>query len=72
MESKTHASPSYPGARGVMKEHSIKKLADLNISKSNIETLVKNTHQNAIKYLTYLVLNKIKLTYEQAPVLPPP
>ena len=55
-----------------MKEHSIKKLADLNISKSNIETLVKNTHQNAIKYLTYLVLNKIKLTYEQAPVLPPP
>ena len=37
------------------------ELANLKIPKANIKTLVKNIHQNAIKYLTYLVLNKRKL-----------
>jgi hypothetical protein len=35
---------------------------------SNIKKLMKDIHQNAIKYLTYLILNKIKLDNKQAPV----
>jgi hypothetical protein len=31
---------------------------------------MKNIHQNAIKYLTYLVLNKRKLDNKQKPVPP--
>lgn len=59
------------GVRGAIHEHSIKKLTNLNIPKSIIKTLMKNIHQNAIKYLTYLVLNKRKLDNKQAPILPP-
>ena len=33
---------------------------------------MKNIHQNAIKYLTYLVLNKRKLDNKQVPTSPPP
>jgi hypothetical protein len=47
--------------RGAIHEQSIKKLEDLNIPKTSIKELMKNIHQNAIKYLTYLVLNKRKL-----------
>ena len=32
---------------------------------------MKNIHQNAIKYLTYLVLNKRKLENKQATTSPP-
>ena len=32
---------------------------------------MKNIHQNAIKYLTYLVLNKRKIDNKQTPVPPP-
>ena len=49
------------GVRGPIHEHSIDQLNKLKISKSIIKTLMKNLHQNAIKYLTYLVLNKWKL-----------
>ena len=46
------------GVRGDIHEQSINKLTNLKISKSSIKTLIKNIHQNAIKYLTYLFLNK--------------
>ena len=47
------------GVRGVVREHSVNELANLKNPKSNIKTLMKNVHQNAIKYLTYFVLNKL-------------
>jgi hypothetical protein len=59
------------GVRGAIHEHSIQKLKDLKIPKSNIKKLMKDIHQNAIKYLTYLVLNKRKLDNKQTPVPPP-
>ena len=59
------------GVRGAIHEHSINKLTNLRIPKFNIKTLLNNIHQNAIKYLTYLVLNKRKLDNKQTPVPPP-
>ena len=56
------------GVRGAIHEHSIQKLTDLKIPKSNIKKLMKDIHQNAIKYLTYLVLNKRKLDNKQTRV----
>ena len=47
--------------RGAIHEHSISKLANLKISKQAINILMKNIHQNAIKYLTYLILNKMEI-----------
>ena len=49
-------------------EHFIEKLTNLRIPKANIKTLMKSLHQNAIKYLTYLVLNKRKLDNKQIPI----
>ena len=49
------------GVRGAIHEQSIKKLAGLKIPKTNIKPLMKNIHQNAIRYLAYLVLNRRKL-----------
>jgi hypothetical protein len=57
--------------RGAIHEQSIKKLEHLNIPKTSIKSLMKNIHQNAIKYLTYLVLNKRKLDNKQNTVAPP-
>ena len=57
--------------RGAIHEHSINILTSLQIPKTNIKTLVKSLHQNAIKYLTYLILNKRKLENKQAIVQPP-
>ena len=57
--------------RGAIHEHSIEKLTNLQIPKSNIKTLMKSLHHNAIKYLTYLVLNKRKLDNKQTPIPPP-
>jgi hypothetical protein len=59
------------GVRGAIHEHSINKLANLKIPKASIKTLMKNIHQNAIQYLTYLVLNKRKLENKQATTPPP-
>ena len=59
------------GVRGAIHKQSINKLANLKIPKTSVKILMKNIHQNAIKYLTYLVLNKRKLEYKQAPILPP-
>ena len=59
------------GVRGAIYEHSIDKLTKLKIPKNNIKSLMKNPHQNAIKYLTYLVLNKRKLENKQTLVPPP-
>jgi hypothetical protein len=59
------------GVKGAIHEHSINKLTKLKISKSNIKSLMKHIHQNAIKYLTYLVLNKRKLDKKQTLVPPP-
>jgi hypothetical protein len=59
------------GVRGAIHEQSIKKLEDLKIPKSSIKNLMENIHQNAIKYLTYLVLNKRKLNNKQNTVAPP-
>ena len=57
--------------RSVIYELSTTKLTSLNIPKSNLKTLMKNLHQNAIKYITYLVLNKRKLNNKQTPTSPP-
>ena len=59
------------GVRGAIHEHSIEQLTSLHIPKTHIKTLMKNIHQNAIKYLTYLVLNKRKLDNKQTPIPPP-
>jgi hypothetical protein len=59
------------GVRGAIHEHSIEKLTKLKIPKHNIKSLMKKIHENAIKYLTYLVLNKRKLDNKQNPVPPP-
>jgi hypothetical protein len=59
------------GVKGAIHEHSIEKLTKLKIPKHNIKSLMKKIHENAIKYLTYLVLNKRKLDNEQTPVPPP-
>jgi len=59
------------GVRGDMHEHSISKPTNLNIPKQTIKTLMKNIHQNAIKYLIYLILNKRKLENKQTLVPPP-
>jgi hypothetical protein len=59
------------GVRGAIHEQSINKLNDLDIPKTNIKNLMKNIHQNAIKYLTYLVLNKRKLDNKQTTIAPP-
>jgi hypothetical protein len=59
------------GVRGVIHEHSINKLANLKIPKQTIKTLMQNIHQNAIKYLTYLILNKRKWENKQTTVPPP-
>jgi hypothetical protein len=59
------------GVRGAIHEQSINKLINLKIPKFNIKTLMKDIHQNAIKYLTYLVLNKRKLENIQATITPP-
>lgn len=59
------------GVRGAIHEHSINKLNDLKIPKPNIKKLMKDMHQNAIKYFTYLVLNKRKLENKQATITPP-
>ena len=59
------------GIRGAIQEYFIDKLTKLKIPKSNIKNLMKDMHQNAIKYLTYLVLNKRKLDNKQTPVPPP-
>ena len=54
--------------RGVIHERSIDQLNKLKIPKPSIKTLMKNIHQNAIKYLTYLILNKKKLDNKQTHV----
>jgi hypothetical protein len=59
------------GVRGAIHEHFIDQLTKLKIPKNNIKTLMKKIHENAIKYLTYLVLNKRKLDNKQTPVPPP-
>ena len=61
----------YSQSLGAIHKQSIEKLANLKIPKKNINTLMKNIHQNAIKYLTYLVLNKRKLDDKQHNVAPP-
>ena len=38
--------------------------------KTNIKTLMESLHLNAIKELTYLILNKRKLDNKQTPVPP--
>ena len=57
--------------RGAIHEHSINKLANLKLLKFITKTLMKNIHQNAIKYLTYINLNEKKLVNKQIPVPPP-
>ena len=59
------------GVRGAIHEHSIEQLNKLKLPKSSINTLMKYIHQNLIKYLTYLVLNKRKLDNKQV-IVPPP
>ena len=58
------------GVRGAIHEHSINNMTKLKMLKTNIKTLMKNLHQNAIKYLTHLVLNIRKVDNIQAHVPP--
>lgn len=46
------------GVRGAIHEHSMVKLKSMNIPKTIIKSLMKDIHQNVIKYLTYLIRNK--------------
>ena len=55
------------GVRGAIHEHFIEQLNNLKLPKSDIKTLVKSLHHNAIKYLIYLVLNKRKFDNKQTP-----
>ena len=57
--------------RGAINKQSINKLDELNIPKTIIKNLMKSIHQNAINYLTYLVLNKRKLDNKQTTIAPP-
>ena len=59
------------GLRGAVHEQPIKELENLKIPKREIKILMKQLHQIAIKYLTYLILNKRKLDNKQPPVDPP-
>ena len=56
---------------GAIHEQSIKQLEELDIPKPNVKNLMKKIHQNAINYLTYLVLNKRKLDNKQNTIAPP-
>ena len=49
----------------------MEQLTKLKTPKNNIKSLMKKIHENAIKYLAYLVLNKRKLDNKQPPVPPP-
>ena len=48
------------GVRGAIHENSIEQLINHQIPKNHTKASWKNIHQNAIKYLIYLVLNKKK------------
>ena len=56
------------GVRGASHEHSIEQLSKLNLPKSSIKSLMKNLHENVVKYLTYLVLNERKLDNNKPPI----
>lgn len=53
---------------GAIHEQSMKQLKNLQIP----QNLMRYIHQDATRYLTYLILNKTKLDSWQARVLPPP
>ena len=57
--------------RVAIHKQSITNRAALEIPKTDIKDLMKNIQQNAIRYLTYLVLNKRKLDNKQTSVTPP-
>jgi hypothetical protein len=59
------------GVRGAIHENFIEQITNLKVPKTHINTLMKNIHQNAIKYLPYMVLNKRKLDNKQMHVPPP-
>ena len=40
------------GVRGAIHEQTMDKLSNLEIPKTSLKTLMKERHQNAIKYLT--------------------
>ena len=59
------------GVRRAIHKCSIQELKTLKISANEIKNLMKQIHRLAIKYLTYLVLNKWNLNIKQAPIDPP-
>ena len=58
--------------RGAIHTSSIELLENLHIPTSLIIKKMKTIHQIAIKYLTYLVINKKILDNKQEPISPPP
>ena len=56
---------------GIHDSYAIRKLTNLKLPKYNIKTLVKNIHQNAIKYLTCLVMNNRNYTTNKLPAFLP-
>jgi hypothetical protein len=59
------------GVKGAIHEHSVNKLTNLKIQKQVIKTLMQNIHQNVIKHLTYLILNKKNWKTNKHPSPPP-
>ena len=57
------------GVKGAIHTRSVELLENLHIPTSQIVKKMKIIHQIAIKYLTYLVLNKRKLDNKQEPEL---
>ena len=60
------------GVHGAIHEHSIDKLKKLHATKITTKNLMKSIHQNTIKYLTYVILNKLKSTMNKTPMTTPP
>lgn len=62
------------GVRGVIHKQSFEALETLKVPKkwtNDLKETYKHIHYTAIKYLTYLILNKRKLNNNQPPIDPP-
>ena len=58
-------------SKGCHSQPSNQLLVDLHLPSSLLKTYMTIAHQIAIKYLSYLVLNKLKLEKNQPPIFPP-
>ena len=56
------------GVRGAIHKNSKDQLIKLIVLKISIKIIMKNIRQNAVKYLTYLIMNKTKFDNKQSPI----